>query len=272
MNAMNVKTKMYRIPLSLYWEKYWHPWPIGILATFQLIMAFTTISMEIGNAVVDLFRANVYSGFWSFPFMISATIATYACVCATKTQTKAIVALILQIISMLVMLVVIGFLITFIATNFTLCLGFQCFQTSSSSHSSSTYTTIKQVFIVCELVFSIIYTILSIIYIILFIKCYNKISRIHPIVHSLPVSSGISNKTLTNFSRSRQSGSVSTISNNRSNINEQVRLVSSTYAYNGAQKVCPNCKHVSSYMPQENIIECPKCGYQSNLVEHAQQY
>jgi hypothetical protein len=42
-------------------------------------MTFVTVSMEIGNAEVDLFRSNVYSGFWSFPFMISATIATYAC-------------------------------------------------------------------------------------------------------------------------------------------------------------------------------------------------
>jgi hypothetical protein len=35
--------------------------------------------MEIGNALVDLYKANVFSGFWSFPFTLSATIATYAC-------------------------------------------------------------------------------------------------------------------------------------------------------------------------------------------------
>jgi hypothetical protein len=42
-------------------------------------MAFGIVSMEIGNAVVDLFRSNIFSGFWSFPFIISAIVATYAC-------------------------------------------------------------------------------------------------------------------------------------------------------------------------------------------------
>ncbi|CAF0872366.1 unnamed protein product [Rotaria sordida] len=273
MNTTNVKRKVYRVPSSIYWERYWYSWPVGILATFQLIMTFTIVGMEIGNTVVDLFRANIFAGFWSFPFMISATLATYACVCAKNTLTKAMITLFLQIISILVMLVVIGFSIAFIATNFTLCFGYQCSQTSSTSYSSPTYTILKRAFISCELVFSIIYIMLSIIYVILFIKCYNKISSIHPIVHSLPVQSAISNKKLSNLSQSSQSWSLSPSSNNRSNINEPVRIISSTnILYNVAQKVCPNCKYVSPYIPQGNTIECPKCGYQSNLVEHAQQW
>jgi len=74
-----VKVPIYRVPPSKYWAQYWNPWPPGIIATLQMIMILGTISMETGNAVVDLFRSNVYSGFWSFPFMMSATIATYAC-------------------------------------------------------------------------------------------------------------------------------------------------------------------------------------------------
>ncbi len=74
-----VHTPIYRVPPSEYWAQYWNPWPPGVIATLQLIMIFGTLSMETGNAVVDLFRSNVYSGFWSFPFMISATFATYAC-------------------------------------------------------------------------------------------------------------------------------------------------------------------------------------------------
>jgi hypothetical protein len=79
MNLANVKKPAYCISPSRYWEKYWSPWPIGLIATFQLIMAFASVSMEIGNAVVDIFRANVFSGFWSFPFMISTVAITYAC-------------------------------------------------------------------------------------------------------------------------------------------------------------------------------------------------
>lgn len=56
-------------------------------------------------------------------------------------------------------------------------------------------------------------------------------------------------------------------------INEQIHMspsaIRSTY---NAQKVCPNCQHVSPYILNENILKCPKCNYQSNLVEHAQQY
>jgi len=79
MSTKSVKNSTYRIPSSKYWAQYWYPYPVGIVATLQLIMTFVIVSMEIGNAEVDLFRSNVYSGFWSFPFMISATIATYAC-------------------------------------------------------------------------------------------------------------------------------------------------------------------------------------------------
>jgi hypothetical protein len=76
---MNRKLPVYRIPPSKYWAQYWPQWPIVIIATLQLIMAFGIVSMEIGNAVVDLFRSNIFSGFWSFPFTISAIVATYAC-------------------------------------------------------------------------------------------------------------------------------------------------------------------------------------------------
>jgi hypothetical protein len=79
MNTTSVNRPVYRVSVSKYWEQYWYPFPIGVIATFQLMMTFGTVAMEIGNATVDLFRANVFSGFWSFPFMISATIATYAC-------------------------------------------------------------------------------------------------------------------------------------------------------------------------------------------------
>ncbi len=68
-----------RIPTSEYWEDYWYRRPVGIIATVQLIMALIILGMEIGNAEVDLFRSNVYSGFWSFLFMISAVILTYSC-------------------------------------------------------------------------------------------------------------------------------------------------------------------------------------------------
>ncbi len=79
MSARTVQRPVYRVPPSKYWAQYWSPCPVGVVATLQLIMTFGTVSMEIGNAVVDLYRSNVFSGFWSFPFMISATIAMYAC-------------------------------------------------------------------------------------------------------------------------------------------------------------------------------------------------
>jgi len=110
-------------------------------------------------------------------------------VCTNKRQTKAIIALIFQLF---VLFAVIGFLITFICNDFTLCFDFQCDQTSTSftsssnntsslTFSSTTYTILKRVFIICELVCSVIFIIFSIIYIILFIKCSRQLPRIHPI-------------------------------------------------------------------------------------------
>lgn len=71
--------KSLRIPSSLYWGQYWYPYPILVLASAQMLMALLTLGMEIGNAIVDLFRANVYTGFWSSPLMILAIISSYAC-------------------------------------------------------------------------------------------------------------------------------------------------------------------------------------------------
>ncbi len=78
-STRTVHTPIYRVPPHKYWAQYWNPWPPGVIATLQLIMIFGTLSMETGNALVDLFRSNVYSGYWSFPFTMSAVIATYAC-------------------------------------------------------------------------------------------------------------------------------------------------------------------------------------------------
>jgi len=69
----------YSIPLSKYWTQHWNTCIIGSLATFQLLMILANVGMEIGNVLVNLYKANIYSGFWSFPFTISATIATYVC-------------------------------------------------------------------------------------------------------------------------------------------------------------------------------------------------
>lgn len=182
------------------------------------------------------------------------------------------VALIFQIISILVMFIVIGFLITFIVTNYTICFGFQCSQPTSTSFSSSTYRSLKQAFIGCELAASIVYVILAVIYIILFIKCYNKVSKIHRNVRSVSIRTSLGHSALSSLSRSHKKRSISIASSNRINPNERTTTtVSTTIQYNGAEKVCPNCKHVSPYFPESDIIECPKCGYQSNLVEHAQQ-
>ena len=69
---------LYRIPPSYYWPQHWNACLAGIVATFQLVLSLGIAGMEIGNAVVDLYRANVYSGFWAFPFIIAATLSTYA--------------------------------------------------------------------------------------------------------------------------------------------------------------------------------------------------
>jgi hypothetical protein len=73
------KKATYRMAPSNYWPLFWNTCLICSLATVQLIMTLTIVGMEIGNALVDIYKANVFSGFWSFPFTISATIATYAC-------------------------------------------------------------------------------------------------------------------------------------------------------------------------------------------------
>jgi hypothetical protein len=177
------------------------------------------------------------------------------------------IALVLQLISILVILIVISFLIAFLATNFTLCLAFQCSQNSSTSFSSSTYIVLKQAFISCELVCTIIFLILSIIYIILFIKCYQKLPRNHSSIHPMD------NRQLSTLSKTSRPWSMSTISYNRSDIPKKNREIpSATLSYYSAQKVCSNCQYISPYIPQGNMVECPKCSYQSPLVEHAQQW
>jgi hypothetical protein len=171
------------------------------------------------------------------------------------------------------MMAVMGFLIAFIVSGFTLCLGFQCYLNSSTTFSSSTYTTLKQAFIGCELACSAAYIILSITYIIFFIKCYKKLPRIHPVVQRLPTQTVIENRQLSSLSRTSRPYSMSVISDNQQDINERISaLSSSTATYSGAQKICPNCRHVSPYIPLGNIVECPSCKYQSPLVEHAQQW
>lgn len=60
------------------WPDHWDTKQVTILGIIQLILAFLILGMEIGNSIVDLYRANVYSGFWSFPFLLAAVIATFA--------------------------------------------------------------------------------------------------------------------------------------------------------------------------------------------------
>ncbi len=194
-------------------------------------------------------------------------------VCMKRTQTKALVALILQIISILVLFVVIGFLIAFIASNFTLCLGIQCSQGASTYYSSSTYTSLKAAFISCELAFAVIYIILSIIYIILYIKCYQKIPTVNPVVRSVPLRSSMGTRQLGTLSQASRTWPQSSLSYNPVDMSEQMRIsTSSITPYNGAQQVCPICQHVSPYISSRNIVQCPKCGYRSPFVEHAQQW
>ena len=78
-STRSARTPVYRIPRHKYWPQNWNPWPPGVIATLQLIIILGNLSMETGNAVVDLFRSTVYSGYWSFPFTITAVVATYAC-------------------------------------------------------------------------------------------------------------------------------------------------------------------------------------------------
>ncbi len=77
MKSVERKKTVYRVPPSKYWAQYWNTYLICSLATFQLLMTLAIAGMEIGNSLVDIYKANVFSGFWSFPFTISATLATY---------------------------------------------------------------------------------------------------------------------------------------------------------------------------------------------------
>lgn len=79
MKSARKRPTAYRVPPSKYWSQHWNTCLICSLATFQLILTLAIAGMEIGNALVDIYKANIYSGFWSFPFTISATIATYVC-------------------------------------------------------------------------------------------------------------------------------------------------------------------------------------------------
>lgn len=200
-------------------------------------------------------------------------------VCTKKTQTKATVALVLQCVTIPVLLVVIGFLIAFVASDFTLCIGSQCSQTSTTfvseynrskfSFSAATYTLLKRVFIVCELVCAVIFTQLSIIYIVVYVKCLQKLPHIHPVRRLPPITTAVNHQSIS----SARSLSMASIQHAQSTVSSQSqRLVSKTSGYYQAQKVCPECGHVSPYVPATNIVECPKCHYRSPFVEHAQQY
>jgi len=191
--------------------------------------------------------------------------------------------LIFQSIAIFVLLVVIGFLIAFIISDFTLCFGFQCDQTSTTfvstsnpnylTFSSTMYGILKRVFIISELVCAVIFIIFSIIYIILFIKCLKKLPYIHPLKHTLPIRSAVSNRLKSSISQSSQSISMSYVNYIQSDVREQSHMAPSAtrLSYN-AQKRCPKCQYISPYIPNEDVVKCPKCNYQSHLVEHAQQW
>lgn len=172
---------------------------------------------------------------------------------------------------MIVMMIVVGFLIAFIVKNFTLCLGFQCSQSSSSSYSSSSYISLKKAFISTELGCSVIYILLSLIFIYLFVKCYNRVPRVHPIALPLHVQNAMYKRQLTNLSRTARYWSMLTTSHNKMDYNDKLGILPSTKSYTGALKVCPNCEYVSPYIPTGKIVECPSCKYQSPFVEHGQQ-
>lgn len=162
---------------------------------------------------------------------------------------------------MAIVIIMMGFLMAFIATGFALCLGLQCLENSSTSFSNSTYSALKQGFISTEFVCSTIYIALAILYIVLFVKCYQKIPRIPRLIRPVPLQHTLG---------TRQSSILSASTNTyyRSNTMDSIRSQTSSRA----EKVCPNCKHISPYIPQENLVQCPKCKYQSPLVEHAQQW
>lgn len=216
---------------------------------------------------------------------LSILIEVIPClVCMGKTQTKAIVALILQSISIFVLLVVIGFLIAFMASNFTLCLGFQCYQNSTTfasylndtylPYSSYNYTILKRAFIVSELVCSFVYIVFAVMYILLFIRCLKKLPKTPPVALAVPQTSPAkihmtshTQRTTTHVSNISSIGQLPSAKSSLTVTNPSAP----NSPYYRAQKVCPNCKHVSPYVPEKNIVECPNCHYQSPYVEHAQQ-
>ena len=156
---------------------------------------------------------------------------------------------------------VMGFLMAFIATTFTLCLVLQCSENSTTSFSNATYLSLKQGFITTEFACSTIYMALAVVYIVLFVKCYNKLPRIHPLIRPVPVEHTLG---------TRQSSILSTSLSihHRLDTYEGKRTPVPVHA----EKVCPKCQHVSPYIPEEKFVQCPKCKYQSPLVEHAQQW
>lgn len=204
-------------------------------------------------------------------------------VCMGKTQTKAIVALVLQIIAIVVLLVVMGFLIAFMATNFTLCLGFQCSQNTTTfaanlndtylAMSSYSYTILKRAFIVSELVCSFVFVVFAVMYIGLFIQCMKKLPDIRPIARATTEAttrrkSRQSRVTTTHVSSISDMSQIPSPTSNRTKTNPSAP----NSPYYRAQKICPNCQYVSPYIPEKNVVECPSCHYQSPYVEHAQQW
>lgn len=162
---------------------------------------------------------------------------------------------------MIIIIIVMGFLMAFIATSYNFCLDLQCSQNSSTSFSNATYISLKQGFITTEFICSTIYMALAGVYIVLFIKCYNKIPRIHPLIRPATVEHTLG---------TRQSSilSMSMSIHHRSD----TQLSRQTPVPVRAEKVCPQCQHVSPYIPDEKLVQCPKCKYRSPLVEHAQQW
>jgi predicted RNA-binding Zn-ribbon protein involved in translation (DUF1610 family) len=119
----------------------------------------------------------------------------------------------------------------------------------------------------------VIYILSSIIYIILFVRCLKQLPRIHPLKQGPPIKSAVSNRLTSSLSPSSRPLSTSNISYMRSETSAQTHVAASaTILYSSAQKVCPNCGHISPYIPDKDIVECPKCAYKSPLVEHAQQW
>lgn len=197
-----------------------------------------------------------------------------------KTPPKAMVAAVLQVIGIFVLLVSTGFLIAYMSTNFTFCLGSQCSQNGTSfvsesntaayRYSAETYALLKRIFIGFEFALTILFIISSVTFVFWFMKSTTLLAEIYPI--KLPVdklnqstngddASGNKFMSASNFSfiTSEKTGRTSTV-------------ISTTLTnYYRAEKVCPECGHASPYIPDKSIVECPKCHYKSPFVEHGQQ-